>query len=389
MIKSRKKIIRITTVPISMEILLKGQLRFMSRYFDVIGVTSNDQDKIDEISSREGIPIIPIDMSRAITPFKDLIALYKLYKLFKEHKPDIVHTHTPKAGTLGMIASKMAGVPIRLHTIAGLPLLEANGGKRKLLDIVEKLTYACSTMIYPNSYELNKVIQGLRYTSVDKLHVIGNGSSNGINTSYFDSKLFEHDSLVQLKNELGIRSNDTTFIFVGRLVTDKGINELVKAFVDINKRNVDTKLILVGSYEVELDALGSEIVSLIESNASIISVGFQNDVRPYLAISDVLTFPSYREGFPNVVMQAGAMGLPSIVTDINGCNEIVIEGENGLIIPVKNIDALNKAMLTLLNSKETRETLKRNSRKMIIERFEQQYVWNELLKEYQKRLKHN
>lgn len=379
------KLFRVTTVPISLKILLKGQHRFMSeKGFYVVGISSNGKELI-EVENGEGIKVIPIDMSRKITPLQDINSLWKMYKLLKEQKPQIVHTHTPKAGIIGMLASKLAGVPIRLHTVAGLPLIEAVGNKRKMLDFVEKLTYSSATKVYPNSKGLYDFILQNNYTSIDKLKVIGEGSSNGIDTTFFSCQYFSEENQAQLKMKLNIQQDDFVFVFVGRLVGDKGINELIKAFSKLKIPN--SKLLLVGPLESDLDPLLSETLKEIETNPNIISVGFQKDVRSYFVISNCLVFPSYREGFPNVVMQAGAMGLPSIVSNINGCNEIIIEGENGTIIPVKDSEAIRSAMLKMIEDKEFYFKLKENSRSMIRSRYEQSVVWDALLQEYETLLK--
>ncbi|MDH7446565.1 glycosyltransferase family 4 protein [Aquimarina sp. 2201CG14-23] len=377
------KIIRVTTVPISLGKLLKGQLKFMSQHYDVIGISGNGGDALIKISEEEGVRVIPVEMTRKITPIQDLKAVYKLYKIFKKEKPEIVHSHTPKAGTLSMLAAKLAGVPYRLHTIAGLPLLEAKGAKRILLDTVEKATYACATKIYPNSFGLNDIIIKNKYTKPKKLKVIANGSSNGIDTSHFDPMKYDEKDNVALRESLGIMQNDFVFVFVGRFVKDKGINELVKAYKKIQAQHNNAKLLLVGTYEKDLDPLLPETEKEIDNNPDIISVGWQHDVRPYFAISDALTFPSYREGFPNVVMQAGSMGLPSIVTNINGCNEIVTENVNGTIIPVKDAEALYESMNKFIADEDYRQQLSNNARTVICKNYEREHVWKELLKEYQ------
>lgn len=383
------KIIRVTTVPMSLGGLLKGQLKFMTNHYEVVGISSkgkmiDGEPLLNHVSKEEGVKVIPVEMTRQITPIKDLKAVYKLYKIFKKERPTIVHSHTPKAGTLSMIAAKLAGVPNRLHTIAGLPLLEATGAKRKLLDVVEKLTYACATKIYPNSFGLNDIIIRNKYTKPDKLKVIGKGSSNGIDTNYFDPGLYSETQSLALRKELGIKPSDVVFVFVGRLVADKGINELITSFKKINKEFDQSKLLLVGPFEKELDPLLPETEKEIEENTAIISMGWQNDVRPFFAISDVLVFPSYREGFPNVVMQAGSMQLPSIVTDINGCNEIITEGVNGTIIPVKDSEILYIRMKKFLEDERYRIEMSSNTRRTICENYERQYIWDALLNEYRK-----
>jgi len=374
-------------VPISFKVLLKGQLRFMaSNGFDVKGVSSEGEE-LREVRENEGVVMEAINMSRKITPFQDFKSLWKMWNFLRKEKPQIVHTHTPKAGIIGMLAARLAGVPHRLHTVAGLPLMEATGIKRKILNFVEKLTYSSATRVYPNSKGLYDFILQNHFTQSNKLKIIANGSSNGINTTFFSPEQVTETERVTLREKLNIQPDDFVFVFVGRIVSDKGINELIKVFSELqaagNNEQIGIKLLLVGGLESDLDPLNPETLAEINQNKDIISVGFQQDVRPFFAISDALVFPSYREGFPNVVMQAGTMGLPSIVSDINGCNEIIVEGENGLIIPPKNVEKLKEKMLTLAKDKNLYAKLKENSRRMIESRYEQSVVWNALLEEYE------
>ncbi len=387
----KPKLIRITTIPASLGGLLRGQLKFMSDHYEVIGISSakggansTDIDVLEFVGEKENSRVIPVAMTRKITPVQDLRALWKLYRIFRREKPFIVHTHTPKAGTLGMVAAYFARVPHRLHTIAGLPLLEVLGAKRSLLNIVEKITYFCATGIYPNSFGLRDIIVQHKFTTPKKLKVIGNGSSNGVDTKLYDPSLFDAKAKESLRTELGIGPSDFVFIFVGRLVTDKGINELALAFDRLNTEFKNTKLLLVGSPEEDLDPLLPATEEIMEGNKDIIAVGSKSNVRPYYAIADMLTFPSYREGFPNVVMEAGSMGLPSIVSDINGCNEIIIENQNGHIIPVKDAEKLYQRMKLAILSFEKGEALKKEViRELIVTRFSRPIIWEKILKEYQ------
>lgn len=376
----KPKVLRITTVPESLKILLKGQNAFMSKNgFEVIGVSSAGS-ALRELSKEEDIRVIAVQMSRKITPINDFFSVYHLYKVIKKEKPIIVHSHTPKAGIISMLAAMLANVPVRLHTVAGLPLMEAKGSKRKLLNFVEKLTYACATKVYPNSKGLYDFIVEEELISPIKMKIIANGSSNGIDTSYFDSERISQKQRKEFLTMLNLQNKDFVFVFVGRLVGDKGINELIDAFSRIKDSNV--KLLLVGGFEPDLDPLKSATLHEIDKNENIISVGFQSDVRPYLAISHCLVFPSYREGFPNVVMQAGAMGLPCIVSNINGCNEIIQEGVNGTIITAKDKVSLVLAMQKMINNKLWRNQLISNARIGIVSRYEQKIVWDAMLTEY-------
>jgi glycosyltransferase involved in cell wall biosynthesis len=375
------KLIRITTVPMSLDKLIEGQLTFMQSHYEVIAVSSGGE-ALDAIGVKENVRVVPIEMSRKITLFKDIRAVWEIYRFLKKENPFIVHTHTPKAGIVGMLASYLSKVPNRLHTVAGLPLLEAKGVKRIVLNFVEKLTYFFATKVYPNSYGLKNIILENRFTKKSKLKVIVNGSSNGINLNFFKYSNISNEVIVELKSNLGILENDFVYVFVGRLVADKGVNELVKAFTQIAKFNKSFKLLLVGHFESDLDPLDENTLTTIDVENQILFVGFQKDVRPYLCISNVLVFPSYREGFPNVVMQAGAMNLPSIVTNINGCNEIIEDLHNGLIIEPKDIESLKKAMLNIFEDKKLYTTCAENARKVISSKYEQKLYWNALLQEY-------
>lgn len=380
---SKKKLIRITTVPISLDKLLSGQLNYMTMFYEVIAVSS-EKKYLEQVGENEKVSVFHLEMTRKITPLKDFFAILKLYFFLRKEQPQIIHSHTPKAGLVAMVAAKLARVPIRLHTVAGLPLMEAKGMKRKILVWVEKMIYFCATRVYPNSEGLHDFILNEGFCSKEKIKVLGKGSSNGINTRHFCLEKIDILHQQVLKDKLKIGSEDFVFIFVGRLVTDKGINELIQAFKKIHTFFQNAKLLLVGPYETELDPLQKETVLEIENNTAIIHVGYQPDVRPYFAISNVLVFPSYREGFPNVVMQAGAMELPCIVTDINGCNEIIMSDYNGLIIPVKNANAIFEGMKLFLEDTLYYQKLKLHARKKIVENYEQETVWKAVLDEYKK-----
>ncbi|GAB3535583.1 glycosyltransferase family 4 protein [Pontibacter brevis] len=377
---------RVTTVPISLKNLIVGQLPFMrSHGFEPIMISADGPER-DVVIREQQCQHIILDLTRKITPLRDLKALWQFYKLCRKYKPTIVHSHTPKAGIIAMLGAKLAGVPIRLHTVAGLYLIETSGLRRKLLELVEILTYACATEVYPNSKNLRNILLNTLYNSPSKLKVIGNGSSNGIDTRFFSRSSVDEVQLQQLKEQLNIGKDDFVFVFVGRLVKDKGIQELLEVFAKLNKLHPSCKLLLVGPLEQDLDPISDETLKEIESNPAILSVGYQHDVRNYLAISHALAFPSYREGFPNVPMQAACFGLPCIVTDINGCNEIIIDGENGLIIPPKATAELYDAMEKLLTDQTLYAYLSQNARRLIVERYEQTHFWGLLLNEYQEKL---
>ena len=371
---------RTATISMSLNVLLKGQLKFLNQHYDITAISGSD-DFLLELKQREGVEVFDIEMQRQIAPVEDLKSLWKLYKYFAKEKPLIVHSITPKAGLLTMMAAKMAGVPIRMHTFTGLIFPSRTGLMQKVLINMDKLLCYCATNIYPEGKGVKADL--IQYKITNKpLKVLANGNVNGIDKDYFNPELYSSEDKMELRKELGILENDFVFIFVGRLVRDKGINELIAAFLKLQSNTKKVKLLLVGSFENDLDPLNTETIRAIQECNTIITVGFQEDVRSYYAFSDALVFPSYREGFPNVVLQAGAMGLPCIVTNISGCNEIIIEGQNGTIIPVKDESAIFNAMIKLSSDKDYYSVLKSNARKMITSRYEQQVVWEALLAEY-------
>lgn len=377
----KPKVIRTATVAISLDILLKGQLQFLNQQFNVIAISGNDVH-LKNVQSREGVQTIAIKIERQISPINDLVSLFKLYKTFKKEKPQIVHSITPKAGLLSMIAAYFAGVPIRMHTFTGLIFPSKTGFLKRILIILDKVLCFFATNIYPEGQGVKDALVAYKITN-KPLHIIANGNINGIDLDYFINANNSNNQQ-QLKAKLNISEADFVFIFVGRLVRDKGINELISVFDKLNNNFINTKLLLVGPFEQENDPILPSTLQKLNNHKAIVSVGHQADVRPYFEIANVLVFPSYREGFPNVVMQAGAMNLPSIVTNINGCNEIIIQNKNGLIIEPKDETALFNAMQLLLQNKELTAQLKNNARELIKARYDKNIVWDGILNEYRK-----
>lgn len=381
------KIVRVTSVPYSLIILLKGQLRFMSQNnFEVVAVSSEGKD-ISHFIEEEGARYISVPMTRVISPISDVISIVRMYKVLKREKPQIVHSHTPKAGMVTMFAAYLVGVPIRLHTVAGLPLIEANGIRRKILETIERLVYACSTQVYPNSKKLAEFIAKNKLCHNKKMKVLGNGSSNGIDSEFFNLSNVRDEDFHRLEDKFHLGKDKFVFVYIGRLVIDKGVRELISAFSRLENKYPFIRLLLVGAADSGLNELPQTTTDTIDSNEKILKAGFQKDIRPFLAISDALVFPTYREGFPNVPMQAGCFHLPCIVTDINGCNEIVVNEVNGLIIPPKDESALHDAMERILSDSKLYGFMKASARRMIVERYDQKFFWSLLLNEYQNQLK--
>ncbi len=376
--KEKSKIIRVTTVPISMNIILKGQLAYMNEFYELVGVTGQDDKHFKDIAEREGIRMIPLPMSRTIRPYKDLLSLWAMFRLLQREKPQIIHTHTPKAGLIGMIAGWAAGVPVRLHTVGGIPWMESSGIKRKVLALVEKITYCFAHRIYPNSKGLAQFIQDEKLCPKEKIKVLGRGGSNGVNTDFFKSDPYLRRSM---RSQYEIKDNEIILGFVGRIAREKGIVEWLEAYDKI-KDKYPVKLLLVGVFEKENGILSEEIIQKIMTDDNILYLGRFDDVRPYYNMMDIFIFPSYREGFPNAVLEACSMSLPVIATNINGCNEIIIDKLTGLLIPPKSASALENAIITLLSNAELVSQLAKNSRENVVQNFRREKIWVALKDEY-------
>lgn len=395
----KKKIIRLTTAGESLDDLLIGQLKYLNQYFDIIAVAKDD-GRLQKVREREGVRVVDAPIERPISLLKDIIALRWLINFFKQEKPWCVHANTPKGSLLAMIAAWICRVPHRIYTVTGLRYQGATGKFKFILQTMERITCACATKVIPEGQGVLKTLKNDHITS-KPLEVILNGNINGKDASFFSvESLYESCELENgnkrlsirqeesvkdvLRKELHITANNFVFIFVGRIVNDKGMKELSKAMQCLLKSNyhLTPKLLLVGDFESKLDPLSPEDENFFKNNSSVLFVDYQKDVRPYLAAADALVFPSYREGFPNVVLEAGCMGLPSIVTDINGCNEIIEEGVNGRIIPPRDSDSLFSAMDWMLTHLSDVEHMANNSRRLIQERYEQEKVWKALLDMY-------
>jgi glycosyltransferase involved in cell wall biosynthesis len=381
-------IVRITTVPISLKVLLKGQLNFMQQNgFEVIAVSAKGAE-VDELKFQENCEHIVVPLTRNINPIADLICLVKLFFLLRRIKPSIVHTHTPKAGLVGMLAAYLARVPIRLHTIAGLPWIIETGIKKRILKSVEKITVFTSSKVFVNSQNLLLYIKNENIKN-SKISLLGSGTSNGIDTNYFSNTSEIKQIANQLKIENDVTTNSFIWLFVGRVVRDKGIQELIEAFVNMQNKYPNDLLWILGDEEPELDPVDEQYANILHSNKSIKSFGFQNDVRPFYSAANVLVFPSYREGFPNVPMQAALMDCGLILSNINGCNEIVSNQISGLLVEPNSHKDLMEKMFFARNNQETMNNFSIKAKENIIEKYKQESVWNNLLEEYNKLIYQN
>lgn len=376
--KRKKKLIRATTVSMSTTFYVDMIPDFQERGYEVVALSSPgiEMDMVRE----KGARVVTVPMERRMSPIKDLVSLARLVLVFLRERPYIVHSMTPKAGLLCMIASKLTGVPYRIHTFTGLVWPTSTGLSRKILMLTDKITCACASHIIPEGVGVMNDLKS--HITHKPMHVLGYGNVKGIDMDFWNRT----DSV--MADAANIRKPGIfTFFFVGRITKSKGIDELVTAFRRLNREYPETRLLLAGRFEDDLDPISKEGHHIIETCKSIVTLGEKNrdELRTLYAASDCFVFPSYREGFPNVVLEAGAMALPSIVTDINGSREIITKDgsgsqatidirDNGVVAPSQDSDSLYEAMKLMLLDNESRERMAGNARNLIGTRFEQGFV---------------
>lgn len=361
------KIIRAVTASQSIGFFEPMVKDLQERGYEIVSVSSPGESLIR--LREKGVKVIEVPIERRISVFRDLKSLMRMISVFRKEKPFMVHSMTPKAGMLCMLAGWLTRVPRRVHTFTGLVWPTSTGLKRRILMATDWLTCACATHIIPEGKGVMNDLQS--HITKKPMKVLGYGNVRGVDMEKF-SRRQEVEEMAK-----GIKKEEIfTFIFVGRIVGDKGVNELVSAFAELHKKYEKTRLLLVGRFEKELDPLKAETLNVIDKHISIESLGpkYGDELLAYYAASDCFVFPSYREGFPNTVMEAGAMGLPSIVTDINGSREIIMDGKNGVIIPSKDVEALYNAMEEMITNSDKTKEYADNAREMIASRFERGFV---------------
>ena len=355
----------------------RGQPRLWKEKFDVCALSS-EKENLMLFADEEGIKWQYVPMKREISLWVDIICFFHFIWIFVKERPYVVHGNTPKASLLSMVAAWLTGRPIRIYMCHGLRYQGTQGYIRKLLMIMEKISCMCATNVFCVSKGVADVIVAEGLCKKSKIQVVGYGSAGGI-----DLAKFSPDTVISsVRSELYIPEDAFVFVFVGRIVKDKGVNELVSAFEKLCQNNTNTHLILVGPLETKQNPIDVSTLNLIESNSNIHAVGMQKDVRPYLKASNAFVLPSYREGFGMVLIEAGAMGLPCISTNITGCNEIIVSGENGTLVEPKNSDALYFEMNYWLKHQDFVCRMSSNARRMVKERFECHQVWQRYYDEY-------
>lgn len=359
----------------------RGNIGYMKKKGFHVGLCSSPGNPLKIVCQSEGARAFEVPMEREISPFKDLISFVRLILLMQRLKPTIVNVSTAKAGLLGMLAAFLTGVPVRVHQQRGLRLETATGVKRLVLLFAESLVCRCATLVLCNSFSLRDETVRLRLSAKEKCRVLCSGSSGGVNSIRFsaNSNVLRQTRLLQ--KQYSISPTDPVIGFVGRLVHDKGIGELREAFERIQKEFPMARLILVGPLETG-DPVGKECLNWLEKQPTVILAGHIDDVVPWYPLFHVLAFPSYREGFPNVPLEAAAMQIPVVGFHSTGVVDAIKDGVTGTLVTQGDVDALTKALLSYLRDPELRLKHGRAGRERVVRDFQPQKIWEALYQEY-------
>ena len=381
MVDRKLKIVRVSTVPFFIVTQLSATIKALKDSGAGVTVISSDDDLGGELRELVGSDFIPVKMVREINPVQDLFSLILLVKIFRQGEFDIVHSTTPKAGLLCAIAGKIAGVKIRLHTYTGQPWVTMQGVKRHLLKFCDRVIGALNTRCYTDSFSQQKFLVEQGVVKSEKLSVLGHGSFAGVDLKRFDASRFPRSERVTLKAELQIEAGSKVVIFVGRITKEKGVSELVEAFERLIVEGLDLYLLLVGPFEPDGAAI-IDSVSNISVKDRIKTVGFSNIPEKYMAVADMLCLPSYREGFGTVVIEAAAMGLPTVGTSIYGLSDAVVDGQTGFLVPVGDSASLANSIRSLITDDRLLMEMSKSARERAQTIFDSKLYSSLLIAEY-------
>ena len=379
--KKKKKLIRVTTIAESY-IHIFDQLKILSKEYDLFLICGPGAYQ-EKLQSEIQAEIITIDIPRGIEPVKDMKALFKLYLIFRELMPDMVHSSMPKAGLLSSLASFFALVPKRFHTFTGQRWVDMRGIKKLFFKFLDSLILQLNTWCFCDAPSQKTYLssQGLPTKRLNCLH---KGCFGGVDTDRFDPSLFS-DQREKLEREFQIKATSIHFLYAGRIVNDKGITEALMAFDEVSK-SYDCDFLLAGNYEPDLDPISSEAKELIENHPRIHYLGFFNKTEEIYGASDIYVIPSYREGFGTAIMEASAMELPLIATDIPGLKDGLVHGKTGLYVQKKDVSSLVRAMEYFLKEPQKIQVMGKESRKRVIKDFDYRVIAKAQLEEYRRHL---
>ncbi|MGA0571657.1 glycosyltransferase family 4 protein [Variovorax sp. VNK109] len=375
------KICRVVTVPFFFQNHLREQVIATIRAGHEVTLVCSPGPEIADLRNIAGVRICEIEIPRKISLWRDIVALFLLTRLFGREKFDVVHSATPKAGMLAAIAGWLVRVPVRLHTFTGQPWVELGGAVRVLAKTGDWLTARLVTHGYTDSLSQRDFLIDQGISKASRLSTLGAGSLAGVDLQRFCVASIGESVKVD-RATLGASSSTRIITFIGRATVDKGVRELVAAIRQLVTEGFDVLLLLIGPFEPEHDPLPNETLEAIKTDPHIRSIGYCAAPERYLAMTDIFCIPSYREGFPIVVIEAAAMGVPSVGTDITGLCDAVVDGVTGLLVPVKEVDGLCSGLRRLLNDEPLRQSMGAAARRRVEAQFDSKVVNATVLDEY-------
>jgi glycosyltransferase involved in cell wall biosynthesis len=375
------RLVHVFTVGDSL-MFVRGQVGWMRERGIETSVVTSPGPLLDEFAAREGVPAAGVEMPRSVTPLRDLGALRRLVAVLRRVRPHIVHAHTPKGGLLGMAAARLAGVPVRVYHMRGLPMLSATGARRRLLRATERASCALAQRVICVSRSVRDVAVAEGIVPAGKVRVLLGGSGNGVDArGRFDGDADGAEARAALRAELGIPADAFVVGFVGRLVADKGVVELAEAWARVREALPGAHLLAVGPWEPQ-DPVPGAVRERLEADPRAHLPGRRPDVPALYRAMDVVALPTYREGFPNVLLEAAAMRLPAVATAVPGCVDALVDGVTGTLVPARDAGALADALLRYARDPELARRHGAQGRERVLREFAQERLWEELLAEY-------
>jgi len=379
-----KKICFITTISATLKAFVVETAEYLHRNgdYDITFICDTDEDFINTLP--DYINYIPVSMKRGIS-LSGINATFKMITIFKKEKFDMVQYSTPNASFYASIAAILVGVPVRLYCQCGLVYVSFSGFKRKCFKIIEKVTCSCSTWIEPVSFSNLRFSHAEGLYTKNKSSVLWNGSSSGVNLQKFDIK-YKEDWRKEIRSKYGIKENSYVMGFVGRITRDKGVNELYATCKKFFQEQSNSVLLLIGVKE-EIETIDQELFNWSLNENRIIYCGWTNEVEKYFSAMDVFILPSYREGFGSVVIEAEAMGVPVIVTDIPGPTDAMVNGQTGLLVNKADVNSLINAIKILYKQQDLAQRMSREAYFFASNNFDSEQLNQHILEARNKLLK--